>query len=183
MSETNRSWTGWPWIQRTFDFSFPAEKFPDCLERLRGTPARLSSMLAGVENANAARTDGQGWSIKQNVGHLTDTEILPESRIDEILEGREFLTAADMSNTATQEADHNARPLSELLDAFATRRGALCARFASLPQEAWSLSSHHRRIDKPMRLVDLVYFTSEHDDYHLARIRWLLHWLARGDGD
>ncbi len=29
-----------PWFQREFAFHFPVEKYPDILERLRGTPER-----------------------------------------------------------------------------------------------------------------------------------------------
>ena len=32
--------TPWPWFERKFDFGFPVEKYPDIIERLRGTPAR-----------------------------------------------------------------------------------------------------------------------------------------------
>jgi hypothetical protein len=28
----------WPWIERTFNFDYPAEKWPDLLARVRGTP-------------------------------------------------------------------------------------------------------------------------------------------------
>ncbi|MGB0716626.1 MAG: DinB family protein [Phycisphaerae bacterium] len=170
----------WPWIERHFTFDYPVEKFPDCYERLAGTAPRLSFMLAAVSDEEGARSDGDGWTIKQNVGHLTDLEYLPETRIDEILEGRETLTAADMANVATHEATHNQRPLADLLSEFSVRREALCDRLASLPASDWGRASFHGRIQKPMRLVDLVYFTAEHDDYHLSRIRALLRWL-RGE--
>ncbi|MCH9001990.1 MAG: hypothetical protein IIC02_05390 [Planctomycetes bacterium] len=38
----------WPWIDRKFSFDFPASKFPDLLERWRGTPARLEERVSGL---------------------------------------------------------------------------------------------------------------------------------------
>jgi hypothetical protein len=32
----------------------------------------------------------------------------------------------------------------------------------------------HPRLNKPMRLVDMLFFQAEHDDYHLARISDLI---------
>ena len=31
-------------------------------------------------------------------------------------------------------------------------------------------AAHHPRLDKPMRLIDMVFFAAEHDDQHLASI-------------
>ena len=35
------------WFERKFEFSFPAELFPNLRTRLRGTPARLEETLRG----------------------------------------------------------------------------------------------------------------------------------------
>jgi hypothetical protein len=32
----------------------------------------------------------------------------------------------------------------------------------------------HPRLNQPMRVVDLLFFVAEHDDYHLARISELI---------
>ena len=37
-----------PWPERSFDFGFPADLFPELLERLRGTPARVEDHLARI---------------------------------------------------------------------------------------------------------------------------------------
>ena len=62
----------WPWVERKFNFDFPPEKFPDLLERVRGTPARVEDIVRGLPRDVLTRTDGPGWSIQQNIGHLTD---------------------------------------------------------------------------------------------------------------
>ena len=159
----------WPWIERTFHFDFPVEKFPDIMERFRGTPARLEDRVRGLSRAVLTWSDG-GWSMLENIGHLLDLEHLPSCRLDELLAGRDVLTAADMSNRQTVEAAHNTRDVATLLQEFRDARLELCARFDALSPTQWGLTATHPRLRKAMRTVDLVYFTCEHDDYHLARI-------------
>ena len=37
-----------PWIERRWEFDFPVALYPDILERLRGTPARLDELVRGL---------------------------------------------------------------------------------------------------------------------------------------
>ncbi len=168
----------WPWIERTFQFDFPPGKLPDLLERLRGTPARLEERVAGLAADVLTRRDGASWSIQENVGHLLDLGYLPMQRITEILCGQAVLVAADMSNRRTHEADHNARPIAELLAAFRAERRRLVDRFESIPEADWSRAALHPRLKRSMRIVDIACFDSEHDDYHLARIGELIRRFA-----
>jgi hypothetical protein len=164
----------WPWFERTFRFDFPVGKLPDLLERLRGTPARLEERVRGLSREVLTRREGAGWSIQENVGHLLDLSYLPMVRIEEILAGKEVLHTADLTNRRTHEANHNARPIEELLSAFRAERAKLVARFESLDEADWGKSGVHPRLRQPMRIVDIAYFDSEHDDYHLARIGELI---------
>jgi hypothetical protein len=159
----------WQWVERNFSFDFPPEKFPDLVERVRGMPARAEALVKGVPRDVLVASDG-GWSIQQNVGHLVDLGYLPMTRIVEILEGRETLTAADMSNKRTHEAGHDDREMTELLAALTEERGKLVALLESINPSDWGKSGIHPRLKTPMRIVDVVYFDAEHDDYHLARV-------------
>ncbi len=168
----------WPWIERTFTLDFPASKFPDLLERVRGTPARIEARVHSLSADALTRQDGKGWSIQENIGHLLDLGYLPLRRIEQILAGEAELIAADMSNRKTREADHNAGNIQELLADFRAERATLVARFESLDKSDWAKSARHPRLDQPMRIVDIAYFDSEHDDYHLARIGELIRAFA-----
>lgn len=173
----------WPWIERRFQFDYPPEKMPDLLERLRGTPVRIEDRVRGLSRADLLRSEG-GWSILENIGHLVDLGYLPMERIDQILRGEPRLVAADMSNRATNERQHNERELSDLLGEFRRERAKLIARFESLDEADWSRSAIHPRLKQPMRIVDIAYFDSEHDDYHLARIGELVRkWTVAGKPD
>ncbi len=167
----------WAWTERRFNFDFPASKFPDILERVRGTPARVEKRVRGLSADVLTRRDGKGWSIQEHIGHLLDLGYLPMRRIEQILRGEPVLIAADMTNRKTHDANHNARDINGLRAEFQAERAKLVAKFESLNESDWGRSALHPRLNQPMRIVDIAYFDSEHDDYHLARISELLQAL------
>ena len=162
------------WGQRTFAFNFPVEVYPEMIERVRGTPARLEDRVKAVAPAFLTKRDGERWSIQENAGHLLDLESLVSRRLDEYLAGATELHAADMSNRKTFEADHNRVSIESILSGLRKERTALVDRLDNLDPEMFSAVAHHSRLDVPMRLVDMMFFQAEHDDYHLARISELI---------
>ena len=167
------------WTDRQFNFDFPAGIYPEMIERIRGTPARLEELLAGLSPETlTAQVDGR-WSMQENAGHLLDLESLVSQRIDEYLAGNAALHAADMSNRKTYEAEHNSVPVASILKAFRAARHDIVRRLESLDADVFERSALHPRLNVPMRLVDMLFFQAEHDDYHLARISELKKLLAK----
>jgi DinB superfamily len=167
------------WTDRQFHFNFPVELYPEMIERLRGTPARLEDHLQSLPGEILTRRDGARWSIQENAGHLLDLESLTAARIDEYEAGADALRAADMSNRKTYEANHNERPAETILSAFRGQRLALVDRLDDFAVAMFARTALHPRLNVPMRLVDLVYFQAEHDDYHLTRISELKRLFCR----
>jgi hypothetical protein len=167
-----------PWTERSFNFDFPADLHPELTERLRGTPARAEEIARSVPPYVLARRDGDTWSIQENFGHLADVESLFTGRLDDFDAGLETLRPADMTNVATNEADHNARPIASVLSDLRARREALVARLEALDPAGFARQALHPRLNKPMRVVDMLLFQAEHDDYHLARVRQLMRLFA-----
>ena len=166
------------WFGRTFEFSFPAELFPNLCARLRGTPARLEETLAGLPYEVIVATANDQWSAQEHAGHLLDLEPLWLARVGDYVTGNEQLAATDLTNRKTHEADHNTRPLVRILAEFRSAREELLKRVGELDRSVFVRTIPHPRLRTPMRLVDHLYFVSEHDDHHLARI-WELA-QARG---
>ena len=162
------------WFERKFDFSFPVELYPEIIERLRGTPARVEERVRDVPPALLTRRDGDKWSIQENIGHLLDLDELFAGRFEDYEHGLERLRAADLLNQKTHQAQHNSRPVEEILREFRRARLALVARLESQPPEYFRRTALHPRLNTPMRVTDLLYFVAEHDDHHLARISELL---------
>jgi len=162
------------WADRKFDFSQPAGLFPMTLERLYGTPVRLMHIASSLTEAQLKKKTDGAWSVQEHVGHLLDLESLHDGRIDDFLEGKPVLRAADMNNAKTNEADHNSSDIKDLLKRFRDERNHFVKRLENIPEEFLLRCSVHPRLKVPMSPVDLAFFTAEHDDQHLAIIRELI---------
>jgi hypothetical protein len=137
---------------------------------VRGTPARLEDLTRGLSREVLTRRDGDKWSIQEQAGHLLDIGELEMRRLDEFETGREALSAADMTNQLTHEADHNANSIENILRDFRRERMAFVARLDSYDEEFVSRTAIHPRLKTQIRVIDLAFFIAEHDDHHLARI-------------
>lgn len=158
------------WFERKFEFSFPAEQYPNLIIRLRGTPARLEEIVGDSTRDRLIKKPDGKWSAQEQAGHLLDLEPLWMARVDDFLSGREQLSVADLQNRKTDEANHNARALESLLSEFRSARAALVDRVAIIEPGLFSRILIHPRLKTPMRLVDHLFFVAEHDDHHLAKI-------------
>jgi uncharacterized damage-inducible protein DinB len=164
MSEVSR------WFERRFDFSFPVQLYPNVCARLRGTPARLEESIRSCPDQNLTRKSSGIWSAQENAGHLLDLEALWMARVEDYANQIETLTATDLANSKTHNANHNARPVKDILAEFRKARTRLMERVEPFEAAMYSRVALHPRMKTPMRLVDHLYFVAEHDDHHLARI-------------
>jgi uncharacterized damage-inducible protein DinB len=158
------------WFDRRFDFSTTQNILPFILERLRGTPARLEEKFRAIEPALLTRKVDNGWSIKENLGHLSDLEPLWQQRLDDIVTGKAELSPTDLQNNRTTQAGHNAVATEELLLRFRELRGRTIALLEDIDEATVFKFALHPRLKTPMRTMDLFLFVADHDDHHLARI-------------
>jgi uncharacterized damage-inducible protein DinB len=163
------------WFERKFDFSFPAELYPNLCARLRGTPARLEEMLAAASHELLTLKAQGKWSAQEHAGHLVDLEPLWLARLEDYVADNSQLTPTDLNNRKTDQANHNARPTNQILAEFRAARQRLLKHAGELDVSLFARAIPHPRLKTPMRLVDHLYFVAEHDDHHLARIWELLH--------
>jgi uncharacterized damage-inducible protein DinB len=158
------------WFERTFSFGVPAGMLPFYLERLQGTTARLLKKVEGVsEELLSNKLDGK-WSIKQNIGHLSEVDEIANKRMDEMVNGISPLSPAVFE----PKLDYNSRPVKEVLALFEKNRKENLKKYGQLSDDALAKSSLHPRLKVQMTPVDLAYFDAEHDDHHLVRINEIL---------
>ncbi len=131
-------------------------------------------MLRGVARKKLVYKPDRGWSAQEQAGHLLDLEPLWLARVDDFFATGDTLSAADLTNRKTHEANHNSRDLRALLTEFEAARGRLVERLQKLQPSDFARTKLHPRLKQPMRVVDHLYFVAEHDDHHLAKIRELL---------
>ncbi len=163
-----------PWLERHFAAALPVEMFPNVLERLRGTPARLEDRLRGIDLQTLTARSGDSWSILENVGHLLQVESLWAARLDDFEAARSELTAARFESWRVGEAQFNRREARHLCSGFRLARQHLVGRLEHLDDGVLQHVARHPRLDQPMRVVDLMVFVAEHDDHHLVTITQLL---------
>jgi hypothetical protein len=68
--------------------------------------------------------------------------------------------------------------VSEILRGFRDARTKTIHRLTELDDQIFARTAVHPRLNVPMRLVDLLFFTAEHDDYHLTRMAELVELLS-----
>jgi|SRR5579864_421398 len=163
------SQTAWP--DRKFVYELPIGTFPTLLERLRGMPARAKELITGVPDEMLATRVNDKWSVKEHLGHLVDLEWLDDRRLSEFLNRAKVLSAADVENRATELAAHRGVPVVEIIRRLTAGREGLVRRLELLTEDHVAIVAIHPRLQKPMRLMDWVYFVAEHDDHHLAQAR------------
>ncbi|GAC1300729.1 MAG: hypothetical protein NVSMB24_01990 [Mucilaginibacter sp.] len=159
------------WFNRKFPPIGDNGALPAIIERLSGTPARVEEIAVKLNDAVLTVKPNEKWSVKEQIGHLSDMEPLWLARVDDLVNGLPELTAADLTNQRTHTANHNAAETKTLLDRFRKQRELFVNRLRHLTDEQLLRSSLHPRLKIPMRIVDLAYFVAEHDDHHLAGIR------------
>ena len=159
------------WEERKFNFYLTAEMYMPAVERVRGTPARVEDAISVFPGELLTKKKSEDvWSIQENIGHLLSLEPLWAERLDQFMERLPELKAWDETNRSTCEADYNSKPIDVILGEFKDTRKQLVDRLDALDDSLVEQTALHPRLKTPMRTIDLVYFVSEHDDYHLAQI-------------
>ncbi len=134
------------WFERKFEFSFPVELLPNLCARLRGTPARLEDLLRGRSHQLLVSKVQQKWSAQEHAGHMLDLEPLWLARVGDYMAATGQLTETDLRNRKTDEANHNARPLEQILMEFRSARENLLNRVGELDMLLFERAILHPRL-------------------------------------
>ena len=138
----------------------------DILAALAG---QLDDVIAWLDRIHDARGNYRyapgKWSIKQVVGHLSDTERVFAYRALRI--GRGDTTPLpgfdDQAYVPEQRADD--RPLAELVEEWGAVRRATVALFRNLPSAGWYRQG--TASDQPISVRALAYVIAGHTHHHL----------------
>jgi len=162
------------WFNRKFDFSFGNTEYPAIYQRLQQAPELLANILFHIPDKILSYQPNDKWSVKEHVGHLSILEPLWRTRIHDILQKKAVLTATDLDNKKTGEAGFNNYTIAALLRKFSEERKITLSLLDRMDVPGNSHTSLHPRLEQPMRIIDILYFTAEHDDHHTAVIRELI---------
>lgn len=158
------------WFDRKFEFNFGIEQFPDLLNRLEKTAARILEITNGIPEQDLNFKPAGKWSIKEHTGHLWIMEPLWQKRFLEIKEGKAGMSPADLNNTATDNTSFNQYNIERIVNDFQQERKNTIRLLESFNRKDLSNSLYHPRLNQPMRIIDLMYFVAEHDEHHLITL-------------
>jgi len=158
------------WLKKQFDFDFPASKYMEFLQSLRETPARLREAVKDLPREVLIRRDGDSWSIQENAGHFLAVESLFLGRLDDYENNAPELRPARFEDNPTNQANFNSQDIGWILDQFREHRQNYIDRLEGMNLADFDKAIFHPRLKKPMRLCDMLFFHTQHDRHHLARI-------------
>ena len=99
----------------------------------------MEEVFHGVAHDVLVRRPGESekWSAQEHAGHLLDLEALWTARVADYFTEASQLTVADLSNRKTWEAQHNQRPIADILSEFRSARAGLMSRMEKVIPQAW----------------------------------------------
>jgi uncharacterized damage-inducible protein DinB len=141
-------------------------------EQLAEQLRTLEQLFENVtDRAALARYADGKWSIKEVVGHLSDTERIFSYRLLRIARGDETPLPGYDENAYVPAGDFDRRPLRMLLDELRATRLSTAAMMENLPPESWTRRGVAN--GKPVSARALAYIIVGHVNHHMGTLRAL----------
>jgi DinB superfamily len=163
-----------PWFERDLSFGKPIEMLPFYLERLEGTMIRIQSKVQGIQDEILSYKPDNKWSVKEHIGHLAEVDEIATKRIDEMIAGKEIMSAA-----VFEPQNYNPWSIDKVVELFCLCRKSNLEKYSCLSSSSLTKASMHPRLKLRMTPVDLAWFDAEHDDHHLVKIAEIIRTLNR----
>jgi len=124
-----------------------------------------AALLRGLSDADALQRYAPGkWSVKEVVGHLTDTERIMGYRALRIARGDETPLPGFDEKAYVPPAKFDARPLADLVADFRTVRSATLGLFKSFDADAWRRRG--TASGKPISVRAVGFMIPGHERHH-----------------
>ena len=161
-------------IEIKIEFDTPVSTYVEQIMKLKSTPRILEELITGIPEKILSKKPRAGWSIKETAGHLLSADNQFIDGLEDYENRLEELRPSDMTYQSTEEMDYNTLNIDEMFIKFKKRRNAYIGRLAKHQPEFFGIAAWHPRLEKSMRVSDMLFFQVEHDEHHLNRIRELL---------
>jgi hypothetical protein len=142
----------------------------DPLDVMAHTPRLIEERLKGIDESVLARRPQQGgWSVKEVLGHLGDTEWVYGYRARMMLSHDAPPIEGYDQDVMVRSMDHNERPLSMLLEELRRLRGLNLDLYLRTRGPSWErIGRHSERGDESVDLM--VRLLAGHDLRHMEQI-------------
>ncbi len=164
-------------IQRPLASEYPEYYLPyvrlvpegDLLSILNNHLAETVALLEGIteEDGHFRYASGK-WSIKEVLGHMTDTERIMSYRLMRIGRGDQTPLAGFDENDYIQGSDFNRLPMKNILEDLTATRNATLTLIKNMPEEAWARKGVANNQEQTTRAI--AYIIAGHAMHHLKII-------------
>ena len=129
-----------------------------------------AALLRGVSETDALKRYAPGkWSVKEVVGHLTDTERIMSYRALRIARGDETPLPGFDEKAYVPPAKFDARSLADLVTDLRTVRAATLALFRTLDADAWRRRG--TASGKPISVRAIGFMIPGHERHHVEILK------------
>lgn len=137
----------------------------ELLATLESQVPSWKSMLGALSAQQSEfRYEPGKWSIKEVVGHLTDSERIFAYRALRIARGDQTPLSGFEQDDYVKEGMFSSRTLADLLQEFSTVRAATLSLFRSLSADHWSRRGNANQ--KAVTVCALGFITAGHVEHH-----------------
>lgn len=137
----------------------------DLLAILESSVKDWKSLLGGLTEAQSEfRYQPGKWSIKDAVGHVTDTERIFSYRALRIARGDQTPLSGFEQDDYVKEGNFSSRKLADLLEEFSAVRHSTVALLRSLPAQAWMRRGTANQ--KEVTVTALAFIIAGHERHH-----------------
>lgn len=146
----------------------------DAVGVLRDQVRKTLALFDGIDEKHASEwsyAPGK-WTLKQVLGHLSDTERIFAYRILRITRGDETPLPGFEQDDYVKTAGSNLRPLAQLMEEFLTVRNATLTLVEGVPAEAWTRRGKVNNFDVTARGILFTAAGHELHHYNILRERY-----------
>jgi hypothetical protein len=123
------------------------------------------ALLGGLTETQADfRYEPMKWSIKETIGHVTDSERIFAYRALRIARGDQTPLSGFEQDGYVQEGNFSERTLADLLEEFSAVRHSTVILLRSLPSKAWTRRGNANQ--KDITVGALAFIISGHERHH-----------------
>ena len=140
------------------------------IDRLDSQLRTVGDLFRAMGEDRAAHRYAAGkWTIRETIGHVTDTERVMAYRALRIARGDTTPLASFDQDRFMEHAGFEARALGSVVEEFTTTREATLAMLRAFPEEAFERMGVAS--DYPVSVRALAYIIAGHADHHLEILR------------
>ncbi len=144
------------------------------LDLLAATPATLRTLLAPLPDVVVTRPGDEGWSPRDVVAHLLSIEPLAlAGRVASLVEQDQPAIANIDEDETLAASGHRARPIRDLLAAFAAERARSLGSIGALDNRSLARTGTHQ-VAGDVSAADIIHHICYHDLLHVRQICGLL---------